>query len=55
LPDERQPNSFGGPADPNGLSIFAAVQDQLGLKLEVKKFPVEMFVIDRIDKVPTAN
>jgi uncharacterized protein (TIGR03435 family) len=54
-PDERQPNSFGEPGDPNGASIFAAVQEQLGLKLEVKKFPVEMFVIEHIDRAPTAN
>jgi len=54
-PDERQPNRDGEPADPNGASIFAAVQEQLGLKLEVKKFPVEMFVIDQLNKVPTAN
>jgi uncharacterized protein (TIGR03435 family) len=54
-PDERQPNGGGEPGDPNGPSIFAAVQDQLGLKLEVKKFPVEMFVIDHVDRVPTEN
>jgi uncharacterized protein (TIGR03435 family) len=54
-PDEGQPNSGGEPGDPNGPTIFAAMQDQLGLKLEVKKFPVEMFVIDHIDRLPTAN
>lgn len=54
-PDERQPNGGGEPGDPNGPSIFAAVQDQLGLKLEVKKFSVEMFAIDHVDKTPTAN
>jgi len=55
-PDESQPNGGGeAPADPNRPSIFAALQEQLGLKLEVKKFPVEMFVIDHVDRVPTAN
>jgi len=54
-PDEIQPNYGGEPLAPGRSSIFAALQDQLGLKLEVKKFQVEMFVIDRIDKVPTAN
>ena len=29
-------------------SLFTAIQDQLGLKLESKKVPVEMLVIDRI-------
>jgi uncharacterized protein (TIGR03435 family) len=57
VPDESQPNSFGEapPADAVGPSIFAAMQDQLGLKLEPKKLPVEMFVIDHIDRLPTAN
>jgi uncharacterized protein (TIGR03435 family) len=35
-------------------SIFDAVKDQLGLKLEAAKGPVEYFVIDHIDK-PSAN
>jgi uncharacterized protein (TIGR03435 family) len=56
LPDESQPNSGSEtPADPNRPSIFAALQEQLGLKLEVKKFSVEMFVIDHVDRAPTAN
>jgi uncharacterized protein (TIGR03435 family) len=29
--------------------LFGAVQDQLGLKLEAKKGPVQVFVIDRIE------
>jgi uncharacterized protein (TIGR03435 family) len=35
--------------------IFAAVQAQLGLKLEAKKGPVEMIVIDHIEKTATGN
>jgi uncharacterized protein (TIGR03435 family) len=42
----------------DGLSephIATAVQEQLGLRLEQKKAPVEMLVIDRGDKTPTEN
>jgi uncharacterized protein (TIGR03435 family) len=37
------------------LDIFGAVQAQLGLKLESKKGPVELIVIDHIEKTPTEN
>lgn len=41
--------------DSNLPSIFTAVQEQLGLKLEKQVVPVEMFVIDHVDRVPTEN
>lgn len=50
--------SEGQPAppasDPSGTSIFSALQDQLGLKLESGKAPVEIIVIDHIEK-PSGN
>jgi uncharacterized protein (TIGR03435 family) len=36
-------------------SIFTAVQEQLGLRLESQKVPVEMLVIDHVEKIPTEN
>lgn len=42
------------PLLPSGPSIFAALQQQLGLKLEPTKGPVQVLVIDHIEK-PSEN
>ncbi len=36
--------------DPNGPSLFTAVKEQLGLKLESTKAPVDVLVIDHVDR-----
>ena len=41
--------------DPDGPSIFDAVQDQLGLKIEKRKGPVQVLVVDHVEKKPTDN
>lgn len=50
---ELQPGATA-PADGGGPSIFTAIQDQLGLKLESKRAPAPVFVIEKIEK-PSEN
>jgi uncharacterized protein (TIGR03435 family) len=49
-----------GPAPAEGTTddapaLLAAVPDQLGLKLDQKKAPIDLVVIDHLEKVPTEN
>jgi len=36
-------------------TIFAALPEQLGLRLEARKGPVELLVVDSVEKTPTEN
>ena len=38
-----------------GLSIFNALQTQLGLRLVQTKAPLTMLIVEKVEKVPTAN
>ena len=59
LPD-RMPTGAPPPGvtmpniDPNGPSLFTALQEQLGLKLESQRAPVEVLVIDHVER-PTPD
>jgi uncharacterized protein (TIGR03435 family) len=44
-------NSDPGPA----ADIYVAIQQQLGLKLETRKAPVEMLIIEHANKAPVEN
>jgi uncharacterized protein (TIGR03435 family) len=49
-------NSSGIPsaADPSGGSVYASIE-KLGLKLNKEKLPVDIIVVDHLEKVPTEN
>ena len=53
-PALRKNARSAGTSDILGPSIFSALQEQLGLKLESQKGSVETIVIERVGK-PTAN
>jgi uncharacterized protein (TIGR03435 family) len=36
-------------------SIFTALQDTLGLRLETRKIPVETLIVDHVERTPTEN
>jgi uncharacterized protein (TIGR03435 family) len=48
---------YNAELDPNSPlpSLFTALQESLGLKLEPQKVPVDFLVIDHIDRTPTEN
>jgi uncharacterized protein (TIGR03435 family) len=48
------PLQANAPAD-SGPSLLVAVQEQLGLKLEAKKVPVDAVIVDHIERNPTDN
>jgi uncharacterized protein (TIGR03435 family) len=43
-------------SDPNGaITLFEAIEKQLGLKLQAEKRPVQVLVIDRVEQKPIEN
>ena len=66
-PGALGPGGLGGPGgggdggprngapESDGATIFAAIQQQLGLKMDTKKLPVDRLVVDHLDKMPSEN
>ena len=60
IADESTPGPMAGlaqpptPSDGSGPTVFTALQNQLGLKVESGRGPVEMLVVDRLDR-PSPN
>ncbi|HYW46708.1 MAG TPA: TIGR03435 family protein [Bryobacteraceae bacterium] len=42
-------------AVPEGPTLFDAIQEQLGLKLEMRKGPMDVIVVDHAEKTPLSN
>jgi uncharacterized protein (TIGR03435 family) len=54
-PDQLLPMVGGEtPIDPNGPSLFAAIQEQLGLRIESASGPVSVLLIERAE-LPAEN
>jgi uncharacterized protein (TIGR03435 family) len=43
-----------GAMDPGSSAVFTAIQ-QYGLKLDARKAPIEMLIVDHVEKTPTDN
>jgi uncharacterized protein (TIGR03435 family) len=57
-PDQPIPagiNIPGPAADPNGPTIYTAIREQLGLKLESQRDQEEVLVIDHVERQPSEN
>jgi uncharacterized protein (TIGR03435 family) len=51
-PELGQPGTIPEPTDsPDAQSLFGALQDQLGLKLESTRGPVEVLIVDHIERL----
>ena len=57
VPEGAATDRIGGASStqPSQSQLFDALEKQLGFKVEGKTLPIEMLVIDRLERVPTEN
>jgi uncharacterized protein (TIGR03435 family) len=53
-PDEIESHSTPVLSD-SALPLLAAIQAQLGLRLEQRRGPFEVLIVDKVEKTPTEN
>jgi uncharacterized protein (TIGR03435 family) len=54
-PAAQADDRSAAPVGEAGLTIFAALEKQLGLRLEPRKITIDAFVIDHVEKTPVEN
>jgi uncharacterized protein (TIGR03435 family) len=54
-PPEMAPPEGAAQGPGGAATIFSALTEQLGLRLEARKGPVDLLVIDSVQKTPTEN
>lgn len=50
-----RPDVAGGPDDGTRSSLVTAIREQLGLRLDAGRVPVDVIVVDRLSLTPTPN
>ena len=51
----REPAPNASVPETDAAPLFVAIQSQLGLKLEAKKAPTDLIVVDHLEKTPNEN